>query len=366
MQAQPVSQLRSCPVDWLWPGRLALGKLAMLDGDPGLGKSLLALDLCARLSKGLPFPDGRPSPGPCNSLILNAEDTDQDTIRPRLQALGADLDRIFVMRQEDAAAARLLRLPTETAVLAAALERSDARLVVLDPVVAFLDSTIWANSDQAVRRALYPLLQLAASQRSAMLLVRHLNKVLAGRSLYRGAGSIGFLGACRSGWLLACPPNQPDQRVLAQVKNNLAPRQPSLAFSVQDSEAGPRLLWHGDSPLSADDLLGTGAPTAPLLPRDQARAFLSDALAEGPVTSRDLWEAATSLGLSERTLYRARQELQIRIERVYRGHQVLNFWLLPDQRVPDDPAQEEPVPDLEEWLAPLRRQFPPATPLDEL
>src|SRR5438105_13300949 len=94
---QPVSQLTARSLDWLWPSRLALGKLAMLDGDPGLGKSLLALDLCARLSTGRPFPDGQPGPGVANSIVLNAEDSAEDTIRPRLEALGADPERVFVL-----------------------------------------------------------------------------------------------------------------------------------------------------------------------------------------------------------------------------------------------------------------------------
>src|SRR5438477_12129013 len=94
---RPASEIVARPVAWLWPGRLALGKLAMLDGDPGVGKSLVTLDLCARLSTGQPFPDGSSGPGPCNSLVLDAEDDGEDTVRPRLQALGADLDRVFVL-----------------------------------------------------------------------------------------------------------------------------------------------------------------------------------------------------------------------------------------------------------------------------
>src|ERR1700757_981542 len=95
VELRRLSRWSTQPVAWLWPGRLALGKLAILDGDPGLGKSLLALVLCARLTTGRPFPDDRPGPGPANVLILSAEDGDQDTLRPRLQALGADLGRVF-------------------------------------------------------------------------------------------------------------------------------------------------------------------------------------------------------------------------------------------------------------------------------
>src|SRR5882757_7458235 len=96
MYLQPLNRITPCRTEWLWPWRLALGKLAILDGDPGLGKSLVTLDLCARLSTGRPFPDGSPSPGVYNAIVLNGEDGDEDTIGPRLQALGADLERVFV------------------------------------------------------------------------------------------------------------------------------------------------------------------------------------------------------------------------------------------------------------------------------
>src|SRR5947199_2428072 len=106
---RPASRLAPRSVTWLWPGRLALGKLAILDGDPGLGKSLVTLDVCARLSTGRPFPDGSPGPGVGSALILNREDGAEDTIRPRLQALGADLARVFVLRREGADSGEPLR-----------------------------------------------------------------------------------------------------------------------------------------------------------------------------------------------------------------------------------------------------------------
>src|SRR5437764_473259 len=145
----PVRQVTTRPVSWLWPGRLALGKLATLDGDPGLGKSLVALDLCARLSTGRPMPDGSPGPGAVNTLVLNAEDGVQDTTRPRLEALGADLGRVFVLRPEDELE---LRLPRDMETLARLLRRTRARLLVLDPFVAFLDASAWASNDQGIRR----------------------------------------------------------------------------------------------------------------------------------------------------------------------------------------------------------------------
>jgi hypothetical protein len=364
MRLQAASQLNSEPLTWLWPGRLALGKLAMLDGDPGLGKSYLALDLCARLSTGRPLPDGQDLGGPASSIVLNVEDSGPDILRPRLQALGADLERVFLVGHDDLGGT--LRLPDQTALLDDALARTQARLVVLDPIVSFLDASVCDNSNQSVRRALLPLAQLAQKHQCVMLMIRHLTKKAGGRSMYRGAGSIGFLGACRSGWLVARDPGDADRRVLAQVKNNLAPVQPSLAFTLHAKESGgTELCWLGTSALTADQLLAGERPSARGVPRDTARDFLEEFLQQGPQTSRAIWEAARRQRLSERTLYRARRELKIRVELVQLGATRLNYWLLPGQRLPGSVPPEAAPPDLEEWLAPLREQFPPLTPLDE-
>src|SRR6202023_1198737 len=125
---RPVSQLLTRSVAWLWPGRLALGKLAIIDGDPGLGKSLVALDLCARLSTGRPLPDGSSGPEASNTIVLNAEDGEEDTIRPRLQALGADLERVFVPNRARDESGDLLCFPSHCDFLDDALTRTRARL----------------------------------------------------------------------------------------------------------------------------------------------------------------------------------------------------------------------------------------------
>src|SRR5207245_1363668 len=129
--------------------------------------------------------------------------------------------------------------------------------------------------------------------------------------------SIGFAGACRSGWLVARDPHEPDRRVLVQVKNNWGPPQPSLAFAVQTQEAAPpTLTWLGPTSWTADQLLaGERTPPAPA-PRDRARDFLATALRDGPLTSRELWTLAQKQRLAKRTLFRAKQELDIRIMRV--------------------------------------------------
>ena len=221
------SQLAPCPLAWLWPSILPRGKLVLLEGDPGLGKSLLALDLCARLTTGRPWPDGSPGPGPANVLVLGAEDGLQDTVLPRLRALQADLDRVFTLHPEDPDAAEPLAFPAHTDRLEAALKRTHAALVVIDPITAFLDRGVSPNQDQSIRRAFAPLARLAAKYDCTILLIRHLNKVLSLQALYRGAGSIGFLALCRAAWLVAADPNDPKRRLFAPVKNNLAAPPPA-------------------------------------------------------------------------------------------------------------------------------------------
>jgi hypothetical protein len=335
----------------------------MLDGDPDLGKSLVALDLCARLSRGLPFPDGSPSPGVANALVFNGEDDGEDTIRPRLQALGADIDRVFVEQLDADDGSGPLRLPMDLKRLDDALKQTEARLLVIDPIMAFLDPKILAGNDQSVRQALYPLARIAHLHTCAVLLVRHLNKRGESRSMYRGGGSIAFLGACRSGWLIARDPREPGQCVLAQVKNNLAASQPSLAYRVQLREDGPPLLtWLGPHTCTADQLLAGPNVRSSARPVHLAREFLRTFLAEGPRTAREIWPAAQDRGFTRRTMSRAKCREKIKTIWASVDGRPVSHWALPGQKLPAD----DTVPDLEPWLAPLRELFPSPTPLDDL
>jgi hypothetical protein len=347
------SQLQPRPLAWLWPSRFALGKLALLEGDPGLGKSLLALDLCARLSKGTTWPDSGPSIGPAGSIVLNGEDNAEDTITPRLQALGADLDRIYLPDRRGDDLASPLWLPADVGLLDEALARTSAKLVIIDPLMAFLDPSVLTASDQSVRRALAPLAELAARHTCAILLIRHLRKSTSGEALYRGGGSIGFVAACRSAWLAARDPGDRANCILAQVKNNLAPRQPSLGYAVAVAEKGPpSLSWLGTRPWTANQLQARLNQK----PRQGARELLQEMLAQGPQPSDDIWAAARRQGLANRTLYRARKELHIQVVRVKMAGTVVPFWLLPGQRLPGSIPTTAIVPDLEEWLGPLREE----------
>jgi hypothetical protein len=339
--ARSASQVTSQAVSWLWPGRLALGHLALLDGDPGLGKSLVTLDLCARLSTGRPWPDGTPSGSPASSVVINAEDSDQETICPRLRVLGADPGRVFFLPCDEAGGIEF-GLPSRLGVLGAILGETGARLVVIDPVTVFLDPAVNAHSDGGVRRALAPLAALARQHGCAVLLVRHLNKDGGHRALYRGLGSVGLVGSCRSAWLIAADPGAPGRRVLAQEKKNLGTPRPSLAFEVTDAgDDLPALSWRGPTDWTADALLAAAGlrPTLPG-PIDRAREFLADALKGGPRTTRELWAGAEPRGLSKSTLNRARKELRLRTRQVFLDGRMTSYWMFPSQRLPREVAPE--------------------------
>lgn len=339
-------------IRWLWPGRLPLGLLTMLDGDPGLGKSLVTMDLCARLSTGrcLPdglFPDGLPRGEPVAVLVLNAEDGSRDTIPNRLRAAGADLGRVHV--HDRAPGEPMLRLPGQVKDLDAAVAQSGARLIVIDPLLAFLDAGVNVASDPSVRAALTPLADIARRRECAILLVRHLNKTRGKNALYRGLCSIGFIASCRSSWLVARNPHRGDHFLLAQVKNNLDAPRPSLSYAIEPSATGePRIVWHGPTPFTDADLLAA-PPSASR--RRRAESFLLNFLKEGPRSTREIWAAARPLRITRNTLDRARRHLDIATTRVHAGTpQQANYWLLPGQ--PFTAA----ICDLPELAEHLRRQ----------
>jgi RecA-family ATPase len=374
LRVRAASQLEPRPVAWLWPGWLPEGKLALLDGDPGVGKSMLTLDLCARLSTGRPMPDGNNGSGRVPSLVLNAEDGAEDTIKNRLDAFGADKDLVFVVDQPENDWVSPVRLPSQWEALDQAVACHGAKLVVIDPIVAFLDASIQANSDQSVRRALGPLHQIAARHGCSFLLVRHLNKESHGRARYRGGGSIGFQGACRTTWLVERDPATADGLVLAQVKNNLAARQPSLSFAVAPGVKDEALAqawtldWRGPSTFSADQLLAAAQGKRNATEIDRACRFLEKQLENGPLSTRVIWEASESQGLSERELREAKRRLMIRSKRVGSGTEHRAYWALKHQDPLDGlmaQTGEEPEPDLSPWLDPLIAAYPAPTPIDE-
>ena len=248
---------------------LARGKVFSIEGDPGNGKSALVVDLLARKSAGTPFPDG----WKCNAenvIYISAEDDAADTIRPRLEAAGADLDRVRLITTEHG----LLTLPKELRLLHDLIREDQAAIVALDPIDAFLDGTIDANKNQSIRTVLVQLSQLAHVTRTVIAFVRHLNKQADnGRAMYRGSGSIAFTAACRGVYLVGPDPNDPDRRVFACTKNNIGPKPPALGYRIVGATCpGPddgeirtmRIEWLGPVEFTLDDLV---RPTTGKKPR---------------------------------------------------------------------------------------------------
>lgn len=372
MNIQPISQVRSRAVTWLWPGALGVGQLGLLSGDPGLGKSFVALDLCARLSTNRPLPDGSTFPGPGNCLYLFTEDSAAETIAPRLARLGADTKRVFIPNLEEAP----WSFPSHIPQLENAIRDCRARLVVIDPIMAFLDRKVNAHNDQSLRRLFTPLKRVAERCGCAMLLIRHLNKAMGMHTLYRGAGSIAFSAACRVEWLVAKSPTPHARCLLAQQKNNNGPLQRSLAFELRTSSSTtdgqsvlrgatpkqgmPELIWYGVSDWTAQDLIARRRPNRKTLVQE-AMDFLRAYLHDPPKTSRQVWVAAQKQGFREKTIRSAADQLRLVYHRVYVPRDCLSYWLLPGQAPP--PA--DPDTDLSPWLDPLMEKYPSASPLDD-
>lgn len=333
--AEPLSHVApTAGTRWLWPLYLARGTFAVLDGDPGIGKSLVTIDLAARLSRGAALPDGAPSERPHISLLLSAEDS-PDTVRARAEAAGADLD--FVI----AVSAAGFALPAKLPDLEELIRAYAADLVVIDPLSAFLPPEAAPNLDYCVRRALGPLAALAARTGCAVILVRHLRKAGSPRATARGLGSVGMIAAARTALLAAPHPSDRALAVLAVSKSNLGVPGPSLSYRVGADAAGrPVVAWAGPVNLSADAL--GEPPTGVLPPRDRAVAWLRAELSGGPVPAATLYATAAEIGIPDRTLERAKVEVGARSHRVARGEGQEWFWYDPAAPWPSDAPFRRP------------------------
>jgi hypothetical protein len=326
------------PVRWLWPGRLAAGKLTLLAGDPGGGKSTLTLAIATHLSCGSEWPDGGAAPQG-KTLILSAEDGIADTLRPRLDKLGGDPTRVVVLRAvRDEAGSRPLNLARDLDRLAMAVQRVQPALVVIDPLSAYV-GTIDAHRDSEIRGLLAPLAALVDREQAALLAVSHLSKDAQRAALHRPGGSIAFVAAARIVLCLAADPDDPDRRVLASLKNNLAPRPPSLAFRLQHG----RLEWErGAADLDADALLRQTTPADREEQTDAERVIreLLEDTGSWPLEAKVALAAGQAQGLHERTMRRTARRLGIRIARV--GFGASGRWLWHRPSIPDTVRDSTP------------------------
>jgi putative DNA primase/helicase len=342
----PFSQINSQPVQWLWPDRIPLGKLTLLVGPPGIGKGLLALDLAARVTRGDPWPAST-APGSAGGLadhqapsgsvvLLHADDDQADVVSHRLTAAGADLDKCVTLQHPPADTAPgsaggftpEQSLQDKLSVLKSALcTAADPRLIVIDPISAFVPTT--AGRDNQSLSVLRSLLDLAKSHRLAIVAVAHSSS---GPSIALGRPAItsSLLRAATTILGVIPDPKNHERRLLLPIKSNLAPRQPSLAFSItlDEAKSAPRLQWESE-PLPA-----TFNPLAPRLPpaerkyQDDENYFtvrLREELADGP---KSRFKLQLFLPGSDQQQYRAAERLGV--IKAKGGFEDGWVWMLPE------------------------------------
>lgn len=316
--AEPIiinlADVQARKVNWLWQRWIPRGAIAILDGDPGLGKSTIALDLAARVSRGwvMPPAGGPGDATPADVLLLSAEDDPAATIRPRLEAIGADLSRVHLfeaVRVGDDN--RPPVLPYDLDFIEKRILERNVTLVIIDPFVAYLDGAIDAHKDQDVRRAMHRIKDIAERTQAAFVLIRHLNKLIHSVALYRGGGSIAIVGAARSGIIVGRHPDQKDVRILASNKSNLGPVPRSLSYSLEPVGDVARIAWGDETDLTANDILTTTA-TGKTTAVDRCAAAILEYLAGVAKPSKEVEERMRNAGFSEATIKRARKASGLR------------------------------------------------------
>ena len=294
-----MSDVELTPVEWLWKPYLPFGKLSVLQGNPGEGKTYFAMHLAAACTNGKLLPNMERME-PFNVIYQTAEDGLGDTVKPRLTEAGADLDRVLVIDDSD------VQLTLSDERIEKAIVENNARLVIIDPIQAYLGADVDMNRANEVRPIFMRLGQVAQRTGCAILLIGHLNKAAGMQSLQRGLGSIDIAAAVRSVLFIGKLKHDPTMRILTHEKSSLAPPGVSLAFSLGDEDG---FRWVGEYDITADEML-SGIEPQRETKTQQAKDLICALLAEGKqVLSEDIDKAALERGIPGRTVRDAKREL---------------------------------------------------------
>ena len=290
------------------------GKITIIQGDPGEGKTTLVLQMIAKLTKGESIINGETKES-INVIYQTAEDGLSDTIKPRLVAANADCSKVLVIDDKETPLTMLdVRLEK-------AIAETGARLVVLDPIQGFLGADVDMHRANEIRPVMKHIAEIAEKYRCAIILVGHMNKNSNGKSSYRGLGSIDFQAAARSVLIVGRVKGEPEVRVVCHVKSSLAPEGKSIAFRLDKKEG---FQWIGEYDVSVDDLLAADNRGQKVR---EAKEFLKEILKSGSMTQKEISEEAESHGIKNKTLWNAKSDLKV--ESVKIGNQW--FWMLPKE-----------------------------------
>lgn len=307
--------IESRQVSWLWYPYIPFGKITIVQGDPGEGKTTFILSLLSIISQGNCLPCSATSISG-NAIYQNTEDDNADTIKPRLEKHGADCSKICFIDKPSG-------LSLDDDDLLNSIVTCNAKILVLDPIQAFVGESIDMNRANAVRPRMNKLKEIAEQTGCAIVLVGHLNKNSGGKANYRGLGSIDFSAAARSILLIGRSPTDETVRILAHQKSNLAPIGPSLAFTLQDGI----VEWIGKRNISADELMNSSTQDRTYNKQEDAADILKRLLINGPVSASDIIESAELQDIGKRTILRAKAALNI--ESFKKKSEW--YWRLPDE-----------------------------------
>lgn len=292
------------PVDWLWYPYIPVGKLTVIQGDPGEGKSTFVLSLVSLLTNGAPMPDGYKTGGPRVAIYQCAEDGIADTIKPRLEQAGADCKKVAYIIDDDIA------LTLEDGRIESAIKETGASVFIIDPIQAFIPPDSDMQSATKMRSILRKLANTAEQNHCAVILIGHMNKGSGAKTLYRGLGSIDIAAIARSVLMISRDETRPGIRYMYPIKSSLAPGGAAVAFSFKD---GGGLEWQGQHELNTAELMD--AVTIKITKRDKAREKLVQILEHGDKAATEVFTSLADIGVGSRTAEKVKTELKIKTYR---------------------------------------------------